>query len=344
MRRVDVRDAPPHGWDAFVRAHPDGTPFHLSAWSLRVAEGLGTRVRWLVSMDGAAIAGVLPLHHVRSVLFGSRLVSSPQAAYGGPVAQDGGVASALVEAATAEAERLGVGYLELRLRQDGPSTQGGRWHGSDLHVTIGGPIAADADAILAAVPKKTRADCRKADEALVAEESPRQFAAFHALFAENQRDLGTPVLPRRFLRSVADCAELGARVLVVRHGEVPVAACLSLAYADRVLPYWAGASSAALALHPNHGLYLNVLRRARAAGLSTFDFGRSRRGSGSYDFKRRWGFAEAPLAYRYRLVRAQSPPDLNPANPKYHRKIEAWKKLPLWAANAVGPILSPGLS
>lgn len=340
---LDVR--PPAGWDDFVRSHEGGTPFHTTAWGRCVEAGLGHRALWLWAGDGAEIAGVLPLHHVRSALFGSRLSSSPQAAYGGPLAVDGAIAAALVRRAEEEAERRGVGHLEVHFDRDpGPAAEGPRWHASDLYVTIGGPIAKDDDAILRAVPKKARADCRKADERLRATESPEHLGAMYALFAENQRDLGTPVLPRRFLSAVAEAPALGARVLLVRHGCEDVAACLSLSWKDGILPYWAGASAADMDLRPNHGLYLNVLRFARAAGFAFYDFGRSKRGSGSYDFKRRWGFAERPLPYRYRLVRAAEPPNLNPQNERYRRKIDLWKRLPLPVANLLGPLVSPGVS
>lgn len=345
MAHIQSSASPDAGWDPFVREHEHGTPFHLSAWSRCVEHGLRARAHWLTATQDGAVVGGLPLHHVRSRLFGSRLCSTPQAAYGGPLAAEPAVAERLIAEAEALAERLSVDYLELRLpRAPGASCEGERWGASDLYVTIGGPIAADDDAILAAVPKKTRADCRKADAVLDAEESPQLFEAFRGLFAQSQRNLGTPVLPARFLRAVAESPELGPRILTVSNEGAAVAACLSLSFRDRVLPYYAGASPDALALRPNHGLYLNVLRFARRAGLSWYDFGRSKRGSGSYDFKRRWGFAEHALDYRYRLVRARELPSLNPQNPRYKRKIDAWKRLPIWAANLLGPMISPGLS
>jgi len=349
-RHIQVRTAErsPAGWDAFVRRQDGSTPFHLTAWTRCVESGLGHRAVWIWAEDGGEIAGVFPLSHVRSRLFGNRLCASPQAAYGGPLASDAAVRDALLAGAEAEAERRGVGHLEVRFAADPgastPSAPAGRWHGTDLYVTIGGTLADDDDGILAAIPKKTRADCRKADDRLVASESAAHFDAFFALFSENQRDLGTPVLPRSFLAAVVASPDLGARVLVVRDGTAPVAACLSLTFADRVLPYWAGASAAHLHLHPNHALYLNVLRGARRDGFRTFDFGRSKRGSGSYEFKKRWGFGERSLHYRYRLVRALAPPRLNPSDARWRRRIEAWKRLPLPVANALGPLLSPGLS
>ena len=343
---VCVGARPPHGWDELVRDLPDGSPFHLTAWSRAVEAGLGWRTLWTWSERNGEVTGVLPLSYVKSRIFGARLVSSPQAAYGGAIARDRETADRLIAYAEQTAERLGVGHLELRNRADpGSSAAGGRWCATDLYVTIGGPIAADDDGILKAIPKKTRADCRKSDErGLRAEESAEHFRDFYELFAENQRDLGTPVLPRRFLAAVVESADLGARLLRVRNGCEIVASCLSLTWRDQVLPYWAGASAADMDLRPNHALYLNVLRQARRSGLRFYDFGRSKRGSGSYDFKKRWGFAEEPLHYRYRLVRSSEPPNLNPTNERYAKKIAAWKSLPLPVANLIGPFLSPGLS
>ena len=46
------------------------------------------------------------------------------------------------------------------------------------------------------------------------------------------------------------------------------------------------------------------MRRACERGLRVFDYGRSKRGTGSFDFKKNWGFEPMPLAYEYRLFRA----------------------------------------
>ncbi len=342
---LSLAKRPPASWDDFVRKHPDGSPFHLAAWSACVRDGLGWPARFVVATQDGDVVGGLPLHHVKSRLFGTRLASTPQAAYGGPPAADETVFAALVARAEQEAEQLSVDYLELRTGRVAPSLcEGDTWRGEDLRVTLGGPIAPDDAAILKAIPKKTRADCRKADALLSASESAEHFEAFRALFAENQHRLGTPVLPARFLRLVAEQPDLGPRIVLVENDGRPVAACLSFSFGERILPYYAGAAGGAREARPNHGLYLNVLRFARAAGFTYFDFGRSKKGSGSHDFKRRWGFDETPLDYRFRLVRAATMPSLNPANPNYRRKIEAWKRLPGWAANAIGPLLSPGLS
>ena len=56
---------------------------------------------------------------------------------------------------------------------------------------------------------------------------------------------------------------------------------------------------------------------ARAsAGLRVFDYGRSKRGTGSFDFKKNWGFEPQPLHYEYLLVKGKRVPEHNPLNPE----------------------------
>ncbi len=82
------------------------------------------------------------------------------------------------------------------------------------------------------------------------------------------------------------------------------------------------------------------MRRSADAGVTLFDYGRSKVGTGPYDFKRNWGFEPQPLPYEYRLVRASKVPENNPLNPKYRAFIAAWRRLPLPVANALGPFLA----
>lgn len=90
-------------------------------------------------------------------------------------------------------------------------------------------------------------------------------------------------------------------------------------------------------------MYWDVMRRAASRGCHLFDFGRSKLGTGSYAFKRNWGFEPKPLHYRYHLRAGAGIPDNNPLNPKYRLFVAAWKRLPLPVANLLGPSIVRGL-
>ena len=57
------------------------------------------------------------------------------------------------------------------------------------------------------------------------------------------------------------------------------------------------------------------MRRACKRGCRTYDYGRSKRGTGSFDFKTNWGFEPQPLHYEYQLLKREAVPQNNPSNP-----------------------------
>jgi hypothetical protein len=91
-------------------------------------------------------------------------------------------------------------------------------------------------------------------------------------------------------------------------------------------------------------MYWEVMRRAAERGFRTYDFGRSKRDTGAFAFKKNWGFAPQPLVYEFYLRRGTDVPDVNPLNPKYRLFIAAWKRLPLAVANRIGPLIARELA
>ena len=335
-REVDLRDpAECARITAFVEASDGATPFHLPAWSVAVQDGCGQRAHYLVSENGGAIDGVLPLTEMRSPLFGRALVST---GFG----VDGGVLGHAVEALSAAAWnlalRIGCPSVELR---GGPAPGG--WDSDETsYLGFVRNLAADDDAELLAIPRKQRAEVRRAfgfDLEIVIGNDRKLLAEHYRVYAESVRNLGTPVFPAKLFRSVTSVMD--ADVLTVRHKGRAVASVLSLYFNGTVYPYWGGGTDAARGLRANDRMYFALMAHARARGCTRFDFGRSKTGTGAAAFKKNWGFTPEPRLY---AKRSNGPArEVNPLNPKYALMVRTWKKLPLWAANAAGPWISRGL-
>jgi len=85
--------------DVFVRAHAADKICHRPAWSEMLRRDLGYDAFYLVACEGGEIRGVLPLTHVKSWLFGNRIVSQAFGNYGGPLAASREAMDALVDLA-----------------------------------------------------------------------------------------------------------------------------------------------------------------------------------------------------------------------------------------------------
>ena len=333
-------------WDAFVAAHPDGTFFHRAGWRRAIEQAFGHRTHYLLTERDGTLTGVLPLVNVRSLLFGNTLISVPFCVYGGPLAADRESFTALVEAATVLLSRTRASALEFRPLAEPPPgwLDDAAWTvRDDLYVTFRKPIEADDEANLKAIPRKQRAVVRKGIERGLTAAVGRDTDGLHRIYAESVRNLGTPVFARRYFRILADIFGPDMDVLTVRNGTDDVAAVMNFYWRDEVLPYYGGGTTAARACHANDFMYWEVMRHAAARGCRLFDFGRSKAGTGSFAFKKNWGFAPTPLRYRFRLAPGASVPDHNPLNPKYRLFIAAWKRLPLPVANLLGPHIVRGV-
>ena len=245
-------------------------------------------------------------------------------------------ATLLENEAQALAERLEVDHLELR----NVAARHPDWPTQDLYVTFRKEILPDAEANMLAIPRKQRAMVRKGIKAGLASEIDMAADRFFALYADNVHRHGTPALPKHYFAALLRTFGENCEVLtVVEPGGRPVSSVLSFYFRDEVLPYYAGDDVAARDLAANDFKYWELMRRACERGLKVFDYGRSKQGTGSYAFKKNWGFEPQPLRYEYRLYRGDAIPQNNPMNPKYRAFIALWRRLPIGLANRLGPMI-----
>ena len=333
IRELDEAAIP--DWDRFVAECSGATFFHRAGWKRVIERSFGHRTHYLYAERAGVIEGILPLVHVKSLVFGNSLISLPFCVYAGPVAQNEQAVRALDNTARNLAEQLDVSHLEYRHIE--PHEYPSAVAKADLYVTFRKRIDPDLDKNLLAIPRKQRAMIRKGQKFGLRSEIDADSRRLHRVYSESVRNLGTPVFSRRYFDELKREFGSACEFLVVTHGNQPVSAVMSFYFRDEVLPYYGGGTTQARALAANDFMYWEVMRRACERGSRVFDFGRSKRGTGAYDFKKNWGFPVQPLCYQFIMRRGGKPPEMNPLNPKFRILIEAWRHLPLAIANRLGP-------
>jgi FemAB-related protein (PEP-CTERM system-associated) len=327
-------------WDDFVLGQPGGTFFHLSGWKRVIERAFRHRAYYLIAERGDIITGVLPLVHVKSLLFGSSLISTAFAVHGGPIAADIHSLRVLETEAVRLMEALAVPVLELRdfspTRADWPSK-------SNLYATFRRPLDPSLERNLRAIPRKQRAMVRKGIRNELRSEIDQGVDRLYRVYAESVHNLGTPVFAKSYFRILKEEFAASSDIVTILYNGRAVASVLNFYFRDEVLPFYGGGGRAARALAANDFMYWEVMRRATERGCRVFDFGRSKIGTGSYAFKCNWGFQPTPLVYQFRLAAGRSVPDLNPLNPKLAILVAAWKRLPLPVATRLGPLIVRGI-
>lgn len=323
--------------DAFVRAHPQGSPFHLTTWRDLVVAATRHRPHYLVAEQDGALSGVLPLFRVRSPLLGKALVSVPYGVYGGVLAVQDGAERDLLGAARELAEQGNEDYVELR--QLTPTL--GDLPCSDRYVTFIRDLPEDEDACLGMIPRKSRASTRHARDRHGMEHvvGLELLDDFYELFVRNKRSLGSPVFARSWFASILERFGDHALVTGVRYEGRIVAGVVSLLFGDTMMPYYSGAEPGMERLGAMNFMYWSLMCEAVRRGQKRFDFGRSRVETGAAAFKRNMGFEPTPLAYQYILRGGAEIPSVSPSNPKFDLVKSVWSRLPLPIVKWAGPRL-----
>lgn len=343
VRSADLRDGRERDrLDSYVAAHPEGSLFHRPQWSLAVEQGCGQRAHYLVAeRPGGRLAGCLPLTDLRSAFFGRALVSAGFGTGGGVLADDDAAAAALLRSARALSDRLGCAAIELR-GGELPDDYNVR---DDVYAGFAMDLPKGEEAILRSIKRRHRGVRRARERGLGVRigSAGRDRSDFLRVYGESMRNLGSPVFPPRLFAAMLDLFGEDCDIVTVSEGREPVASVLNFYFKSTVHPYWGGGTLAARDCFANELLYFEVMCHASRRGCTRFDFGRSKVGTGNCSFKMNWGMEPEPLRYGVRTAAGSAGRDVNPLSPKYRFKIEAWKRLPLWVTNRLGPLLARGL-
>jgi FemAB-related protein (PEP-CTERM system-associated) len=323
-------------WNAFVEHCAPATFFHLFEWRDLMRDVFRHRTHYLLAERAGRVCGVLPLAEVKSRLFGHSLVSLPFAVYAGVASEDEQAASALEAEAQRIAQTLGVAHLEFR----NVAARHADWPTEDLYVTFRKVMSPDVDENMKAIPRKQRAMVRKGIANGLKAAFDADNSRFFELYSDNVHRHGTPALSRRYFDALRSTFGKRCSVMTVEGPDGAwLSSVMSFHFRDEILPYYAGDAVAARDLAANDFKYWELMRHACERGIRVFDYGRSKQGTGSFSFKKNWGFEPTPLHYEYCLYTRDSLPRNNPSNPKYKLMIEAWRRMPRALANTLGPFI-----
>ncbi len=342
IRIATDNDTP--AWDTYVLQHPHSNPYLLSAWSRAVSSAYGHTIFQLMATDTAGNAtGILPLVHIKHPIFGNTLFSMPYADLGGVIADDDQTATALIDQATQIASDNKIPAIELR--QGSALTI----NPSSFHQSAAGAnkvrmvldLPDTADALMAGFKAKLRSQIRRPqkDGLTTVSGGIELLNDFYRVFAENMRDLGSPVHAKKFIAAVITEFAHQARIFLVHKNDEVYAAGITLGCAGTLYNPWASSLRRYSASSPNMLLYWTMLEHACENSYATFDFGRSTPGEGTWKFKKQWGATETPLNWLSLTKHASPEQSSSQQKTKFDTAMQLWQKMPVSLSKVVGPPL-----
>lgn len=350
---VLIRPDDAAAWDAFVRAQPGADYCHLHSWSRVIEEVYRHRPYYLAAVDtapggdkGGAIRGILPLFRFTPLLRRPKLVSIPFFDQAGLLAEDRQTEFLLFHAALCLMREQGCSGLELRQTAlsrfaDAHCPAGLGSRVSTLKVSLKIRLAENPEAMLRGFKAKLRSQIDKGRKnGLQAQVGKEELLEpFYRVFSRNMRDLGSPVHSRGFFEAIFKYFHDDAFICLVTFQARPVAAGFMFRFKDEIKNPWASSLREYRRLNTNMLLYWEMIRFACEQGMQRFDMGRSSHGASTYRFKKQWGPEEQRL-YWYTWF----PTGSNAHGQPESLTLPAWRRLPMFAANLIGPLVRRNIS
>jgi len=329
--------------EQFVRRMPEAKLSHLPVWNAMVERTFGHKSFYLAAREGGTVQGVLPLIHVRSRLFGNRLISQAFSSYGGALTVGPDASDALYDRALELANDLQCDSMEIRNTRP---VQHDLYTRTDK-VAMRYPLVPDVDQLWKSFTSKSkvRNHVRKAEELGVTavDGGIELLGDFYRVWTVRMHQLGTPCYSRNLFQGILETFPDNARIFLARVGGNTVVARFTVLFNGLAESCWAAALVEHNATRANQYLYWSVMKHYALAGAKWFDFGRSTIDSNQYRAKKQWGAQPVPLYFQYWVRPGRELSLASPDSPKYRKKVALWRRLPLWATRLLGPMISRSL-
>jgi serine/alanine adding enzyme len=320
-------------WDEYVRKSGCSTFYHQTGWKRVIADTYHHRPLYLVARHEGAICGILPVVTISHPLVGNVSVSLPFAPYGGICADNEETANALTAYLVALSADKNIGPTEIRSLYP---VQGG----GTLDQSYCSPVLSlrnDTEAQWSGLRKTMRRYVKKAQSAnLETVPDSQDMKGFYHLYSRTMRDFGTPAHSEQFFTNIFREFPRNARIAKVNYEGNCIAAILLLEFRGTMIYGWGASDERFSHLHPNYLLFWEAIRDACGRSFTSFDFGRSMVGEGTYLFKTGWGAEPRQLYYHYYPQRGL---DTKKNNPNRQMFATLWSKLPVSIASRMGPVL-----
>ena len=329
-------------WSDFVNKSNESTCYHNIGWKNVIEKSFGHKTNYYLCEDQQKnITGILPIAHLKSILFGNFMVSLPYFTYGGICAMDSETSRRLLEQAIQLGKIENVEHIELRetrLLNNGLAVK-------STKVSMRLVLPSGSDQLWKSFSSRLRNKIKRPEKEQmhVRIGKSEELESFYKVFSINMRDLGTPVYTKNFFKNILEEFPDSTWICTVYREKEPIASGMLVGFKDTVEIPWVSSRRHYNRYYPNFLLYWTALKFACDHGYKVFDFGRSSPGGGTYQFKGQWGAKPVQLYWHYWMENGGSLPELNPNNPKYRAAIQIWKRLPVGLTRMIGPAIVKNL-
>ncbi len=318
----------------FLKKNNHAVIGHLPQWHTVMKKTFNYNNFSLIAIKQGEIIGYFPLFLIKNIFLKKFLISIPFNNFSGILYSEN---KDIYEIFLGEAKKIAIQkkieYVEIRQLNYNPLQLPTR----ENFVSMFLDLTPDIDEIWnKSLNTKVRNQVRKAEKNNMKIIENDNVENFYKVYAQNMRDLGSPVFSILFFKTILNEFNNYAEIISVQFKNKIIASMFVIKWENYFSDPWASSLKEYNYLNPNNLLYWHAIKKAKNENFKIFDMGRSTLDTGTYHFKKQWGAIPQKLDYKYVFNLETKIPIVDAKNNKYDKIIQIWKKLPIFVANFLG--------
>jgi len=338
-------------WNTLVKNNLDSTFYHLWEWSRILSLTYGYQSIHLQVKKGDTLLCVLPLIHVKSRIFGNRILSLPFCEHGGPITNlliDSAIIRSAIKSIIKSVNKIGtkfkVDFIELRnpplLSYTSETLHNNNFIKFQQYITFKLNLTIALEKIWNKMSKnRKRAIKRAIKTGLIIDEvqTYKELKIYYELYLKTQVRHGSPPNSYSFFKTIFDILYLKkmCKILIAKYQSRIVGGAIVFHYNDTI--YWWNAvmDDNFRHINPTDLLLWEIIEWGAKNKFKFFDFGRTRHNTTIYRYKEAWGGQKIPLYDFIHFLKKKERPD--PTQKKYEYMARIWSLIPTSITRRVGP-------
>lgn len=345
-------------WNSIVEINPHASTYHLWEWGEALASTYRYQRYYLVGIKEDNIVGALPLIHVKSLLFGNKLISLPLCEFGGPLVdselnnqETRQVIRSLLNATSKLARKLRVDYVEIRKCS---VVVRGFMDNKDYakfqrYVTFRIDLTKGLKELWVSLHKtRTRKSVRKAMKSGIVTreiEKAEQLKEYYILYLKAMKGHGSPPHKYELFEKLYDVFHQQGKmkILLAEYEGKPIGGLITFCHGKTIFD-WNSVTDIKYRSLNSHSLLLwSIIEWGVRNGYRTFDFGRTRKGTTIFDFKSGWGGQEIYVEQYVYSIDSRPKELVDPTQEKYRYFSKVWSLVPISLTKKIGPKIVSGI-
>jgi FemAB-related protein (PEP-CTERM system-associated) len=322
-------------WNNFVNNH-ETTIYHTYEWGEILKKVHGHDVFYISEKNG-----IFPVAFVKSIIFGNRLISMPFADYGGPCAINKETTRELINNVVSLSEKMNLDFIEIRSPDEKyfkEFEQFGFVARKD-YCTFILDLRQSLDELWKGMEKRTRNDVTKSQKTkfkIIDVQNLEELREFYELYLSTMKNLGSPPQPFEFFKYTWEKFHPNKiKIRLVEYEKNKISGMVFFYHNNKVHFSYSCSNRKFSKLRANDFLLWDTIKNAKKDNYKFFDFGRTRKNSGVYFYKKGWGGKETPMTYFYKFYKKELK---ERQEIKYKKISDLWSRyMPHRLARKIGP-------